>query len=95
MAIATGINGTLAQDLRYDPIEPIYFRTFKKTVPVDNGWEDRVFYAITKVRTSDMNQAIDWCKKHYGERRYSDTWWYTHGEVIMNEKIYIHYKLME
>lgn len=78
----------------YVDLEPIYFRKFKKTVPLNGGWEDRVFYEIKKP-TRELHHSIEWCEKNYGGRRYSDTWWNTQEAIIMNEKIYIHYKLIE
>lgn len=94
MAITQGINGTFfpAQDI--EEVEPIYFRKFKKTVSVDGNWEDRVFYEITRFPMG-RNATIEWLKTHYGEKVYSYTWWATVNGICMNEKIYIHYKLME
>jgi len=94
MAITQGLNGTLAQDLCYNDIEPIYFRIFKKTVPVDNTWEDRVFYEIKKFPMG-RNETIDWLLKHYSNEEYAGTWWTTVNGICMNQKIYTHYKLIE
>jgi hypothetical protein len=76
-------------------VEPIYFRKFKKTVSVDNTWVDRVFYEIKRFPMGDMNVTEKWLYTHYGHKKYSDTWWSTYSGICMNEKIYIHYKLME
>ena len=43
-------------------VEPLYFRKLKKTVPDgNNGWEERIFYAITK----DVTSARQWLDFHY------------------------------
>jgi len=75
-------------------VEPVYFRKFKKTISVDNTWEDRVFYEITRFPMGRQT-TIDWLTERYGYMKYSNTWWYTHNGICMNEKIYTHYKLME
>ena len=75
-------------------VEPAYFRKFKKTVSVDNIWIDSVFYEITKFPMGRQN-TIDWLTERYGYMKYSNTWWYTHNGICMNDKIYTHYKLME
>ena len=93
MAITQGINGTFVQYNETDE-EPIYFRKFKKTIPIDNSWEDRVFYEITKFPMGRQN-TIDWLIEHYHHKLYADTWWVTVNGICMNEKIYTHYKLME
>lgn len=90
MENSTSMNDTIV----YEDIEPINFRKFKKTIPLDGKWEDRVFYEI-KTNNKEWHNAIKWCNKHYGGQSYTDTWWSTNNAVIMNEKIYIHYKLME
>ena len=89
-----GMNGTFFPVQDIEEVEPIYFRKFKKTVSVDNVWEDRVFYEITRFPMGRQS-TIDWLTKQYGLMRYSDTWWYTTNGICMNEKIYTHYKLME
>ena len=93
MAITQGINGTFVQYVEVDN-EEIYLRKFKKTVPVDNVWEDRVFYEITKFPMGRQS-TLEWLDKHYGKPKYSENWWNTYNGICMNEKIYIHYKLME
>lgn len=71
-------------------VEPTYFRKLKKTIPDgNNGWEERIFYAITK----DVSIARQWLQKNYGEAKYSDTWWYSPDTIVMSEKIYTHYAL--
>lgn len=71
-------------------VEPLYFRKLKKTVPDgNNGWEERIFYAITK----DVSIARQWLDYHYGEAKYCDTWWYSPDTIVMSEKIYTHYAL--
>ena len=92
MAIAQGINGTFVSYNEMD--DPIYFRKFKKTVSVDNVWEDRVFYEITKTPMGRQTTET-WLNEHYGYRKYAETWWTTVNGICMNEKIYLHYKLME
>jgi hypothetical protein len=94
MAIAKGINGTFFPYQEIEEVEPIYFRKFKKTVSVDNAWEDRVFYEITRFPMGRQN-TIDWLLEHYHDRVYAGTWWTTVNGIVMNEKIYTHYKLME
>ena len=94
MAIAKGINGTFFPYQDIEEVEPIYFRKIKKTVPVDNTWEDRVFYEITKFPMGRQS-TIDWLSNQYGPVRYSETWWQTSNGICMSEKIYTHYKLME
>jgi hypothetical protein len=93
MAITQGINGTFSPIYQEDA-EPIYFRKFKKTVPSNGAWEDRIFYEITKF-PMDKSTTENWLYKHYGAKRYTDTWWSTHNGICMNEKIYTHYKLCE
>lgn len=78
----------------YSDIEPVYFRKFKKTIPLDGTWEDRVFYEITRFSISRQS-TIDLLFNNYGEPKYSNTWWATHNGICMNEKIYTHYKLLE
>lgn len=93
MAITKGINGTWS--LINDPSEePVYIRKFKKTVPVDGAWEDRVFYEMTQFPLG-RQQTQDLLKKHYGPGVYSVSWWSTFNGIAMSEKIYIHYKLLE
>lgn len=92
MAITQGINGTFAPLNDYE--EPIYFRIFKKTVSVGKLWEDRVFYEI-KQFPMGRNTTEKWLSEKYGQFKYADTWWTTVNGVCMNEKIYLHYKLME
>jgi hypothetical protein len=93
MAITQGINGTFSPIYQEDA-EPIYFRKFKKTVPSDGAWEDRIFYEMTLFLIG--RDAIEkWLEKHYGIARYAGTWWTTHNGICMNEKIYTHYKLCE
>ena len=94
MAIAKGINGTFFTPQDIEEVEPIYFRKFSKTVSVDNSWETRVFYEITKFPMGRQS-TIDWLSNNYGLMKYASTWWYTSNGICMNEKIYTHYKLME
>ena len=94
MAIAQGINGTFFPQQAIEEVEPVYFRKFKKTIPVDNSWEDRVFYEITKF---PMGRQVteEWLRKNYGQHKYANTWWATVNGISMSEKIYTHYKLLE
>lgn len=85
---------TFSQYQEIIEVEQVYFRKFKKTVSVDNIWLDRVFYEITKFPMGRQN-TIDWLTERYGYMKYSNTWWYTHNGICMNDKIYTHYKLME
>lgn len=94
MAITQGINGTFFPAQEIEEVEPVYFRKFKKTVPLDGDWEDRVFYEITRFPMGRQN-TIDWLLEHYHNKVYADTWWVTVNGIVMNEKIYTHYKLME
>jgi len=94
MAITQGINGTFFPYQEIEEVEPIYFRKLKKTILVDNVWEDRVFYEITQFPMGRQN-TMSWLSKTYGQFKYSDTWWTTVNGIVMNEKIYTHYKLME
>ena len=92
MAIAQGINGTFVSYHEVD--EQIFIRKFKKTVSVDNVWEDRVFYEITQFPMGRQS-TVEWLDKLYGKPKYSENWWNTYNGICMNEKIYTHYKLME
>lgn len=94
MAITQGINGTFFPHPEVIEVEPIYFRKFKKTVPLDGDWEDRVFYEITKFPMGRQT-TLDWLTEKYKHPMYSNTWWATDNGICMNENIYIHYKLME
>jgi hypothetical protein len=94
MAITQGINGTFFPAQDYETVEPVYIRKFKKTIPVDNGWEDRVFYEITKFPMG-RQATFNLLTEHYGEPKYSNTWWSTFNGISMNEQIYTYYKLME
>ena len=94
MALTQGINGTFFPAQEIEEVEPVYFRKFKKTIPLDGQWGDRIFYEITKFPMGRQS-TIDWLAKFHGPYRYSDTWWYTHNGICMSEKIYIHYKLVE
>jgi len=81
---------TFSQIIDYSDFEPVHFRKLKKTVPDgNNGWEERTFVVITK----DVSEARQWLQQHYGESKYSDTWWYSPGSIVMSEKIYTHYAL--
>lgn len=93
MANTPGV-GTFLPYQEIEDAEPIYFRKFKKTISVDNIWEDRVFYEITRFPMGRQT-TIDWLNKYHGSLKYSDTWWATINGICMNEKIYTHYKLME
>jgi hypothetical protein len=93
MAITQGINGTFSP-MYCEDAEPVYFRKFKKTIPLDGQWQDSVFYEITKFPIGRQS-TIDLLHKHYGEPKYSNSWWSTHNGICMNEKIYTHYKLLE
>ena len=94
MAITQGINGTFFPYQEIEEVEAIYVRKFKKTVSVDNAWEDRVFYEITRFPMGRSQTSL-WLQEHYGHYKYSDTWWTTFNGICMSEKIYTHYKLVE
>ena len=94
MAITQGINGTFFPAQEIEEVEPVYFRKFKKTVPLDGQWEDRVFYEITKFPMG-RQETINWLNKYHNASKYANTWWSTHNGICMNDKIYTHYKLME
>jgi hypothetical protein len=88
MASTQGMTFFPAQDII--EVEPLYFRKLKKTVPDgNNGWEERIFYAITK----DVASARQWLQQKYGEAKYCQTWWYSPDTIVMSEKIYTHYSL--
>ena len=82
--------GTIKYD---DPIEvvPVNFRTLKKTVPLNGGWEERTFYEVRP----KINVTLDWLTKHYGRFKYQETWWYTNNSIVMRDNIYTHWKLCE
>jgi len=65
-------------------------RTFKKTFWNQKEWEIMNFYEMKQ-----EIQTVEWAKSHYGNTHYSKTWWVTHNNIVMNEKIYIHWKLCE
>ena len=65
-------------------------RTFKKTLWNGSDWITMNFYELK----GDV-KTIEWCKQHYSKTQYGGTWWTTFGSICMNEKIYIHWKLME
>ena len=94
MAITQGINGTFFPAQEYETVEPIYFRKFKKTIPIEGSWEERVISEITRFPMG-RSDTENWLHKHYGDARYSVTWWATHYGICMDEKIYTHYKLSE
>lgn len=94
MAITKGINGTFFPAQDYETVEPVFFRKFKKTIPIDGSWEERVFYEITRFPMG-RSDTEKWLHKHYGDVNYSVSWWATHNGICMYEKIYTHYKLSE
>lgn len=65
-------------------------RTFKKTFWNGNDWEIMNFYEFKQ-----DHEIEDWLKSHYGKTHYGHKWWSTFNSIVMNEKIYIHWKLCE
>ena len=80
--------------IKYDDlieVVPVNFRTLKKTVPLNGGWEERTFYEVRP----KINVTLDWLTKHYGVFKYQETWWYTNNSIVMRDNIYTHWKLCE
>jgi len=51
--------------------------------------EDRKFWKMP------FNKRIEqWCQKHFGNPKNS-TWFKVNNHIIMNEKVYMYYKLCE
>lgn len=82
--------------IKAEYIEPevVTFRTFKKRMWNGNDWETIIFYEMKKP-ASDRQKINEWLTTHYSSAIYSKTWWETWDGIIMNEKIYIHWKLCE
>lgn len=71
----------------------------KKTIEVNGKWEDRLFIRIP-VRNTDRYGIDDsdlekWCREHYDSPRYLGPWFKVSGYIILDEKVYTHWKLCE
>jgi hypothetical protein len=62
----------------------------KKTINLGNEWQEVVFIQCKKTEP-----ATEWLKEKYPNHGYLKDWWTTYNHVIMNEKVYIHWKLCE
>lgn len=72
----------------------------KKMLSPANVWEDRTFIKLPKRnsdRFSNKDDIENWCREHYGAPKYQGSWWVlpTAGYVILDEKVYVHWKLCE
>lgn len=64
-------------------------RSFKKAIWNESDWETITFYELKQ-----DYKIIQWCQKHYGKSLHTK-WYPTFSGIVMNEKIYIHWKLIE
>ena len=65
-------------------------RSFKKTSWNGVDWETMQYFEL------ELDQKLmTWCELHYNRPKYTRTWWSTHNSIVINEKIYVHWKLCE
>lgn len=75
-------------------------RKIKKTVPDHKGgWEEKTFIRVpvfgAAIRSSGDSELETWCRKYYNEPRYLGHWFKVSGYIILDEKVYTHWKLCE
>ncbi len=66
----------------------------KKKVFEDNEWKEKTYYRLT----IKLNQGVDtWCLEHYGQSTYPGLWQHlkASGYVVLEEKVYVHWKLSQ
>lgn len=74
-----------------DVDKEINFRKLKKTISVDGEWVEKVFYEVKPYKY----ETADWCFKYHGYQQYQGNWWATSTSIVMEEKVYVHWKLCE
>lgn len=84
----------LAPYIEYIDETPINFRKIVKKFSNDGVWEDRVFYQMI-LPESKLRDIREWLTKQYGASIYGNNWWATYSTVVMRDKIYTHWKLLE
>ena len=81
----------------YDHVDIIDYvptnRKIKKKIFINNEWQEQLFIQV------DWSRALEtWLREKYPENQgYLKVWWLTSHpkRVIINDKIYVHWKLCE
>lgn len=75
-------------------------RVINKKIPNQNGeFEDRKFIRIPRQMVSEQftgkSKLEEWCYETYGKPQYLKAWFKTHSDIVLDEKVYTHWKLCE
>jgi hypothetical protein len=64
-------------------------RKIKKQILVDNEWQEQLFIQV------DWSIELSrWLQEKYPNKGYLKDWWGTCNRVTMNDKVYVHWKLI-
>lgn len=62
----------------------------KKKMFIDGEWQEQLFIQV------DWSRALEtWLWEKYPNKGYLKDWWTTSKRVTMNDKVYVHWKLVE
>jgi len=78
-------------------VVPNTFHKIKKKLWENGEWVDRTFLRLhppdsTRGKVSEMEK---WCRETYGEPKLNGPWFKASSYIIMDEKVYVFWKLCE
>jgi len=62
----------------------------KKKIFIDGEWQEKLFIQCDWSRNLET-----WLREKYPSQGYLKDWWLTEKRVTMNDKVYVHWKLIE
>jgi hypothetical protein len=73
------------------------FHKIKKKLWENGEWVDRTFLRLLPPdgNRGNVSEMEKWCRKTYGEPRINGPWFKASSYIIMDEKVYVFWKLCE
>lgn len=83
--------------IEYVDVGPNKFHKTTKMVWENNEWVEKKFVRLYagSDKTATASEMEKWCIDHYGSPKANGRWFKVSGYIVMEEKVYVHWKLCE
>lgn len=84
-------------DIEYVDVgpNPNAFHKTKKMVWENNEWVEKKFIRLSSPDKNGISSMELWCNEHYGAPKVHGAWFKVLNYIVMEEKVYVHWKLCE
>lgn len=91
------MNFSQTTDIEYVDVGPNTFHKTKKMVWENDSWVEKKFVRLYtgNDKRNVVSEMEQWCIDHYGSPKVNGQWFKVSGYIVMEEKVYVHWKLCE